>query len=69
MRVVHFIGFRGEEYHSAVKVFGKPHMIHMGWDKRALRDIGEEDLVVFARGTEHDEPRARNYPDIFEDGV
>jgi hypothetical protein len=25
---LHFIGFRGEEYWSAVKVWGKPEMIH-----------------------------------------
>ena len=66
MRVIHFIGFRGEEYWSAVKVWGKPHVIHMGWDRRALREIGEDDLVIFAKGTEHDPLRERNYDDIWE---
>lgn len=65
-RVVHFIGFRGEEYWSAVKVFGPPHMIHMGWDRRAQRDIGEADIVVFARGDEHQPMAERNYPDIHD---
>lgn len=69
MKVVHFIGFRGEEYWSAVKVWGLPHVVHMGWDKRAKRELGEDDLVIFARGTEHDEPRERNYPDIYEKDV
>jgi len=65
-RVVHFIGFRGEEYWSAVKAFGRPDMIHMGWDRRAQRDIGEDDLVVFAKGDEHQPLSERNYPDLIE---
>lgn len=67
MRVVHFVGFRGEEYWSAVKVFGLPHMVHMGWDKRAQRDISEDDLVVFAKGDEHQPLSRYNYPDIHEE--
>jgi hypothetical protein len=51
---VHFIGFRGEEYWSAVKVWGPPGFIHMGWDRRALRDIHPDDTVIFAKGTEKD---------------
>ena len=35
---VHFIAFRGEEYWSAVKVWGRPNFIHRGWDTRALRE-------------------------------
>jgi len=66
MRCVHFIGFRGEEYWSAVKVFGRPHMIHMGWDRRAQRDISEADVVVFATGDEHQPLAVYNYPDIKE---
>jgi len=66
LRVVHFVGFRGEEYWSAVKVFGLPHMVHMGWDRRAQRDIGEDDLVVFAKGDETQPLAAYNYPDIIE---
>lgn len=67
MRCVHFIGFRGEEYWSAVRAFGPPHFIHRGWDRRAQRDIGEGDLVVFARGDEHQPLAAYNYDDIREE--
>jgi hypothetical protein len=67
LRCVHFIGFRGEEYWSAVKVFGRPQMIHMGWDRRSQRDIGEDDIVVFAVGDETQPFTARNYPDIHEE--
>lgn len=36
---VHFVGFRGDEYRSAVKVWGEPDFIHLGWDRRARREI------------------------------
>lgn len=67
IRCVHFIGFRGEEYWSAVKVFGRPHFIHIGWDRRAAREIGDADVVVFANGHGEAPPRERNYPDIIEE--
>ncbi len=62
----HFVGFRGEEYHSAVRAFGTPDFIHRGWDKRAQREIADVDLVVFAKGRADQEPRARSYDDIRE---
>lgn len=46
---VHFVGFRGEEYHQAVKVWGKPHFVHRYWDVRAAAEAQPEDVVVFAR--------------------
>ena len=36
---LHFVGFRGEEYWSAVKVWGFPDFYHRGWDTRAAREI------------------------------
>lgn len=64
--VVHFVWFRGEEYWSAVKIWGKPDFIHMGWDTRARREILDTDIVVFARG-EHDQQHAeRNFSDTKE---
>ena len=65
-RTVHFVGFRGEEYTRAVKVFGLPDFIHMGWDRRAQREIAEADLVVFARGDEDQPPAERNFNDLHE---
>ena len=66
-RAVHFVGFRAEEYWSAVRVFGRPDFIHMGWDRRARRDIDMDlDVIVFAKGP-HDQPvAARNFDDIRE---
>lgn len=65
-RVVHFVGFRGEEFWSAVKLWGYPHMVHMGWDKRAKREIGEDDLVIVANGADENGFSKYNYPDMKE---
>lgn len=63
---VHFVGFRSDEYLSAVKVWGKPDYYHIGWDRRARREIAPGDTIVFALG-EHDQPYAeRNFDDIKE---
>lgn len=62
---VHFVGFRDERYWSAVRVFGKPDFIHRAWDRRSQREIGPDDLIVFAVGDER-QPFARNTDDIDE---
>lgn len=63
---VHFVAFKGEEYHSAVKVWGRPHFIHRGWDLRGQREIDENDVVIFAQG-EHDQvPRVKSFNDLEE---
>lgn len=46
---VHFVGFRGDEFTSAVRVFGKPDFFHRFWDVRAQQEVQEGDTVVFAR--------------------
>lgn len=46
---VHFVGFRGDEYNRALKVWGKPTFIHRIWDVRAAAEVSPGDLVVFAR--------------------
>jgi hypothetical protein len=46
------VGFRGNEYHSAVKIFGKPDFYHPKFDIRAKADITEGDTVVLANDTE-----------------
>jgi hypothetical protein len=52
---VHFVGFRGDEYHNAVKVFGKPDFFHYHWDYRAAYggEMAEGDTVVFARAKDY----------------
>ncbi len=60
---LHFVSFRGEEYWSAVKLWGRPHFVHRGWDVRATTMIDPGDVVVFARGCERDAPKQQNYGD------
>lgn len=61
---VHFVGFRGEEYWSAVKVWGRPGFIHMGWDRRARREIAAGDIVIFARGAHDQAVSERNFNNL-----
>ncbi|WP_267379041.1 hypothetical protein [Sphingomonas sp. GC_Shp_6] len=53
---LHFIGFRGDEYVRAVRVFGPPDFIHRGWDRWAKMEVMPGDVAIFARGTFEDEP-------------
>lgn len=62
---VHFVGFRGDEYLSAVRVWGPPSFVHMGNDTRMRREVSEGDTVVFANGSE-DRLSDWNYPDTTE---
>ena len=63
---LHFVGFRGDEYARAVRVFGPPDFIHIGWDRWAKLEICRDDVAVFATGTPDDEPSAYSFPDIRE---
>lgn len=64
---VHFVGFRDERYWNAVRVWGLPDFIHIGWDNRARREIAANDTVVFATGPADQQPKDRfNFPDIYE---
>ena len=64
--IVHFVGFRGDEYWSAVRIWGRPTFIHRRWDRRAQRDIGPGEIVIFATGDDQ-QPLARfNGDDIDE---
>lgn len=63
---VHFVGFRGDEYHSAVRAFGPPDFIHRRWDLRAQREIHPSDTVVLATGDEDQKPSRVSGDDITE---
>ena len=45
---VHFVGFRGEEYNRAARVFGPPDFVHLVHDRRMYGDVGDGDTIVFA---------------------
>ena len=63
---LHFIGFRGDEYARAIRVFGKPDFIHIGWDRWARKEVVEGDVAVFAKGGFDDAPSPYSYPDLRE---
>lgn len=53
-KALHFVGFRGDEYWSAINVFGLPDFIHHDWDHWAVADVDPDlDTVVFATGDEN----------------
>ncbi len=65
--LVHFVGFAGEEYWSAVKVWGRPDYIHRGWDRRACREIDPAvDTIVFASGPHDQAMREKSFDDYRE---
>jgi hypothetical protein len=59
----HFVGFKDDRYHNAVKTFGKPDFIHRFWDYRAQAEVMPDDTVVFASGDEYREPVVFAYDD------
>ena len=50
---IHFVGFKGNEYNSAVKIWGNPDFYHRVHDLRAQAEFMKNDIVIFANGTEH----------------
>lgn len=68
VRSVHYVGFRDDRYWNAYRVFGGPRVIHRWWDRRARRDIADDDIIIFANGN-WDEQKVSKYnaPDITED--
>ena len=63
---LHFVGFRGDEYSAALRIFGPPDFIHIGWDRWARQEVMPGDIAVFARGTADDEPPVYSVPDLRE---
>ena len=59
----HFVGFKDERYHNAVKTFGKPDFVHRFWDKRAVDEVMTWDVVIFATGDETQEVAQYTYDD------
>lgn len=50
--MVHFVGFRGDEYNRAARIWGKPDFIHRANDRRMRREIADYDIVIYANGCE-----------------
>ncbi len=48
-KLVHFFGFRGDEYTRAKKIWGKPDFIHPVHDRRSYVEYDpENDIGIFA---------------------
>lgn len=64
---VHFVNFRDEaRFQNAARVFGQPDFIHVRWDARAKfggEFDPETDIIVFAKGDEHDDPCVFTFDD------
>ena len=62
---IHFVGFRGDEYHSAVRVWGKPDFFHRVFDDRVSHgDVDwEKDTVIFAKGFLYKKPTKYTFDD------
>lgn len=50
--MLHFVGFKGDEYWSAVHVFGFPDFYHRWNDYRLWTEVASGDTVIFANGEE-----------------
>ncbi len=50
--MMHFVGFKGDEYNRACRVFGAPDFIHRLFDARCKSDILPGEMVIFANGEE-----------------
>jgi hypothetical protein len=63
---VHFFGFRGYEYISAVRVWGEPDFIHPVHDRRSYVDYDpQNDIGIFAN--KETEDKISNYRREYED--
>ena len=62
--MVHFIGFKGDEYARAQRVFGPPDFVHRLYDARVKHggEVAPGDTLIFANGEEQ-RTRAHTYND------
>ncbi len=49
---IHFVGFTGDDYYRAIRVWGLPDYIHRYNDSRFISEYQPGDLVIFANGAE-----------------
>jgi len=46
-RTVHYVGFRGDEYVRAYRIWRGPAYIHKVYDERVFTEVGDSDIVIF----------------------
>jgi len=64
-QITHFVGFKGDEFCRALRVFGNPHFIHRFKDARFVSEVAPGDRVIFANG-EEDKVRRGSWNDSAE---
>jgi hypothetical protein len=60
---IHFVGFTGEDFHRAIAVFGAPDFIHRYNDGRFRSMVVDDDVVVFANGSDVANPSVYSFDD------
>lgn len=60
---VHFVGFKDDRVYNAIKTFGRPDFWHRFWDRRAVDEVVEGDVVIFATGDETQKVQQYAYDD------
>ena len=64
-RTVHYVGFRGDEFTRAERLFGGPVMIHRHNDIRTQSEIDPDvDLVIYANDEREENVRPRPSVDV-----
>jgi hypothetical protein len=61
--MLHFVGFKDDRVHGAIKVFGRPDFWHRFWDHRAAAEVAPGDVVLFADGDETMPPKEYAFDD------
>ena len=46
-RAIHYVGFRGDEYVRAHRIWGGPVIIHKDYDDRVFTEVADDDVVIF----------------------
>ena len=60
---LHFVGFKDDRVRGAIRVFGLPDFWHRRWDYRAMAEMAEGDVAVFADGDEYSPPNKHAFDD------
>ena len=61
-RATIFVGFTGEEFTRACRVWGEPDIVSRFADRRMFADVAPGDTVIFANGEEANKARRFRRP-------
>jgi len=55
VKCVHYVGFRGDEFVRAHRIWGGPVIIHKDYDSRVFSEVGDSDVVIFGPKPKYNE--------------